>query len=666
MRFLKFLTLLGVITAEPDVATKAPLAFNRGSDSETPPILNPLENETPSTNVPEGSAMPNGVLFQQVEQTPALTVINGESPSKQNAGFWGRIITEARDSFRGLSLITDDKEPDTTETTVSVSQTPNLLPDPNAEVYVKAERILIYNDLYRWTTDGSPYSPEQTADLKEIARVLDIVWRTSLPIDEVMVLTTRDFHSIVAVIRNLRKKVGLAELATATLLAIVVNRQLYGNIGCRSESEFFQRHSEAMGLSSSRVRDYCKRGRAFLKYKGDILNGVGNTSGITLDEFVGHHMSKLTLYEKAVEKFGAEEALRNLKELSFREFQKAISTRKPKNEISPNDLSKTPPSKNSSSHEILEDQKAMFLKLDFAPNEKRLLRIIAKGGIFCITNERLTEDQVTLVETRLRQRRVQVFENNLKCGPLAVPYKPFDPNNPLVISDELYTLSNINDIILRIRAGLALVVPARRTIAILVFRLYSEKLEFESQWKHPRDGIEYKSFRDFAMEELGLGEDYRDYIAVGRVLKDYYYFLDGLSDMDTEVVFLKLRYLPPALRNHKGDEPLVLARLRTLTVREFKLFSEDPDFEITFSKRFTKKQLDRLNEMLPTTRNSLGINTSVDFIEAYHKTEFGFIRNIVSEVIEETQSKTSEAAGHPNEVNDLNPSVNGSHSISVA
>ncbi|MDR2815158.1 MAG: hypothetical protein LBB62_00415, partial [Proteiniphilum sp.] len=498
---------------------------------------------------------------------------------------------------------------------------------------------LICKDLARWSFGQNPYTPEQTSLLKTIADIFSDAWHISLPDDKLFILTSYDYSTLVTVIRSLRKRVGLAELAVAILIALIIDHRLYSDT-CRSPSEFFHRNGETMGISPSSTRDYYKRGIAFLRYRKDILEGVDDIPGIPLNEFVSHHMSKLTLYERAVAKLGRKEALWNLK-LTFREFQKMLSTKNPTNKKPLKTLPEKNLSANSISpreiiHEVHETQKKMILDLNLAPNEKRLLRIIAKNGIIYII-KKLTEEQVNLLETRLHQRRLQVFERNLKCVPLGAPNNSIDPLNPLAISDELYSLTNIDEIILRIRASIALVAPARRTIAIMVFRLYSER----PQWKHPRNGVDYSSFRDFAMEELGLGEDYRDYIAVGRVLKDYYYFLDGLSDIETEDVFLKLRHLPDALKTHKGNEPLVLARLRSLSVREFKLFSLEPDFEILFSKKLTKKQLDKFFEWLNRTRplfhSVVPCNTSIDFIEIYHRTEDNLIEKTMREIIEETE-----------------------------
>jgi hypothetical protein len=200
----------------------------------------------------------------------------------------------------------------------------------------------------------------------------------------------------------------------------------------------------------------------------------------------------------------------------------------------------------------------------------------------------------------------------------------------------LYELDNVTDIIRRIKDGLALIIPARNTIAIFLHKQNKKSgwgnfYLFGYYWKRPREGVEYSSFGDFAKGELNMGEEYRDYIAVGKVIYRYYYFLDGLTDMDTEDTFFKLRYLPKALNTHKGDEYLVLARLRSLTVREFKLFSEKPDFEIEFSKKLTKKKRDIFDYYLQDHRNKLIAQPEncMDYIEIFDDNE----RNVINEFL---------------------------------
>jgi len=522
-----------------------------------------------------------------------------------------------------------------------VDATPNLLPNPKGEQYSLAFSALMRQDLHHWTLDGNPYSPEQTAILDTIAQVWNDSWHTRLRPDLAKVLTTWDFQTIVTTIRRLRAKVGFAELAVMILLGLIVKNKLYKKQGCNSESGFFTRYSDSMGISKSKARDYSTRGLTFLEYRADILNGVGPVPGISIEDFVNSHLSKLSIYDKAVKKHGREQALFKLNTMTFREFQAELKEPKPK----------TAPSGNTRKADVPDvdrEQKAMLSEMALSPSEKRLLHIIAKGGIVHLIH-RLNGEQLEKAESRIRQRRVEILEENLKMAPIPWQRESYDPNNPLAISDDLYGLTNVNDILLRIRSGLALMVPARRVIAILTYRLFSWKESFEFHWKRPSEGVEYASFRDFAMNELGMGEEYRDYIAVGKVLWSYHQFLDGLSDMDTEDMFFKLRYIPKALQTHKGDECLVLARLRSLTVREFKQFSELPGFEVTFSKKLTKKQLDLFHYHLECDRNKgrLNPNQSCEFIEAFSNDEFSMIDTIVREIIEETEAEPSVPAVQP-------------------
>jgi hypothetical protein len=518
------------------------------------------------------------------------------------------------DTSKNIRLLSDKRE---------FKQEPIHLPNPLFENYRDADfRLITIRSKF-----GSSVPPEYNKDLHQIAKILSEAWHLS-DIDP-FVLTSYDFSTMVTAIRKLRKKIGLSELAVMLLLAIILRDKLYTQEGWKSDAAFFRSTSEVMGISSSRARDYSKRGTVLLNYYLDFFKGIDEVAGIPLEDFVVSHMSKLTIYAKAVEKFGRKDALVFFKSLTFREFQDRVATRKQiDNKANHAHVvqSKCP----GGSPDVHQEQIEMINDLNLAPNEKRLLRIIAKGGKYCYTKY-LTEEQVVQVETRLRQKRVEIFENNLKSAPLAFKRKRFNPNDPLAFSEELFDLYNINDIILRIRSGLALIVPARRTIAILLYRLFNEK---KNEWQNPYGGPEYKNFRDFASEKLGMGEDYRDYLRVGKVIMSHYYFLNSLTDMDTEDMFFKLRYLEAALKTHKDNEPLVLARLRTLTIREFKIFSELPDFETTFSKRLTQKQLKVFREALNSSRGLERFYLG-DFIEIYSSDETSRVERIVDDVLRE-------------------------------
>jgi len=125
------------------------------------------------------------------------------------------------------------------------------LPTPKVKQYDPAFFQLLHRDLLKWSMFKNWYSPDQTAFISSIARVYDDAWHTKLTPNEAMALTTHDFETIIATIRKLRKKVGVAELAVMILLALIVKKQLYKRYVCRSETSFYVMYADEMGISSS-------------------------------------------------------------------------------------------------------------------------------------------------------------------------------------------------------------------------------------------------------------------------------------------------------------------------------------------------------------------------------------------------------------------------------
>jgi hypothetical protein len=525
----------------------------------------------------------------------------------------------------------------------------------------------------KWREDVNYYTPEETELLRKTALLIADTCHVSLPGDDILVLTTDNFPTIISIIKKIARKVGLGELGAMVLLAIAVrDTYVLKKAGYKSESDFFNKNAYLMGISASTARDFSIRGRIFLDHRLDIFNGIDDVDGISLETFANTCMSKLALYEKAVEAFGRKQALIYLKTLSFREFKKKISPDVPKEHPVKN-------KKHSKKSERTEcDYNLLIKELDLKPNENRLLRLIVKRAKYISTGYNLTDHQVNLIQTRYREFLLKAIQKDYEDrSERWAYYKPMDPDNPLKIdhlcffngtvfekivatredymeeltwdfaAPEKYQhfenrIFNRHDIMLRIRAGIAQMQPARRTIAILLFRLVNEKA-LKNKWKKPREGVEYKSFKDFASEELGLSENYRDYLAVGKVLKEYHYFLDHLTDIDTKETFLKLKHLPAALKTHKNDEHLVLARLRSLSIREFKRFSTDPDFETTFGRRLTKEEWDTFYHRLGQTRVMHGFGDKVpasfyntEYIEVFDVADYGIIYKIADKVIEET------------------------------
>jgi hypothetical protein len=286
---------------------------------------------------------------------------------KNRRGSLGRVIKFIKKPFTG-------RKP--SDSPISTSQTipaANHISNPKHESYEAARHHLIS------ILSKGDNSPGEIELLQKAAIVFADLYHG--PVDEAIV--SKDFTTLVNAIRRLREKIGLPELVVMILLALIVKNKLYKDIGIKSAAGFFRLEAETMGISSSRARDYSIRGVAFMDYRKDILEGSEEISGISLDDFVKLHMSKLTLYARAVEKFGRKGALVRFKELSFREFQKELAVKEP------SDIPQQKQSANSASvneaASAHDNQKAMILELNLSPQEKRAWRIIAKGGIYCMT-----------------------------------------------------------------------------------------------------------------------------------------------------------------------------------------------------------------------------------------------------------------------------------------
>ena len=212
-----------------------------------------------------------------------------------------------------------------------------------------------------------------------------------------------------------------------------------------------------------------------------------------------------------------------------------------------------------------------------------------------------------------------------------IGHKPYSLSRPFEVNKELMELNNVHEIIDRIRAGVALSAPRRRTIAILTYRLKSEPY-FRVYWHHPRPDATFHSFSEFAKQDLGMGEELRDYLRVGRNLATFGYVLDGLDGIDEDSMFYKLRFLDDAISTHQGDIALIRARLAALSCREFAKFARDPDYDKSATHAITKKYRTKFLEIVSTANALMEKGFTVDVIECYSPEESIVLDSLLGEV----------------------------------
>jgi len=190
---------------------------------------------------------------------------------------------------------------------------------------------------------------------------------------------------------------------------------------------------------------------------------------------------------------------------------------------------------------------------------------------------------------------------------------------------------DIEDYIRAINTGIA---ANRRTLAILVARLRDEPFFY------PRWHDEHNSFAAYANQVLGIGEELRDLIRIGRNLIRFPSVLEGQTGFGTDTHFFSLRYIDRAMAKHGSDVALIRARIKSLTTREFAEFARDPYYDKRGSLRaLSAKKEARVVELLCEVNNLFEQGRAVKVIEILTESERGYLANILSAAENTLQTK---------------------------
>jgi hypothetical protein len=105
----------------------------------------------------------------------------------------------------------------------SDDQASKQLENPHEKEMAVAHSEIILKGLNLWKAGKNPYSPDETELVRKIALLFSTAYHISLPDDEVLVLTSSDFSSVISIVKKLVKKIGVSELGAMVLLAVAVN-----------------------------------------------------------------------------------------------------------------------------------------------------------------------------------------------------------------------------------------------------------------------------------------------------------------------------------------------------------------------------------------------------------------------------------------------------------
>jgi hypothetical protein len=264
-----------------------------------------------------------------------------------------------------------------------------------------------------------------------------------------------------------------------------------------------------------------------------------------------------------------------------------------------------------------------------SPYELAIRRIMAHGGQVHILSSSIPETLAD-VESRLAHWRQSIDEGNrLNFRDGVTP----DSEKDILASK---VALDIEDYIRAVTSGIA---ANRRTLAILVARLRDEPFFY------PRWHDEYNSFTGYANQVLGIGEELRDLIRVGRNLIRFPSILEGQSGFGTDTHFYSLRYLGQAMANHGSQVALIRTRLKTLTTREFAEFARDPHYDARGSLRaLTSKKEARIVELLCEVNNLLDQGRTVKVVEILAESERDYLAAILSAAENTLQAKALAAS----------------------
>jgi hypothetical protein len=407
--------------------------------------------------------------------------------------------------------------------------------------------------------------------------------------------------------RDINRHKRLIARCSDLLMESHLNRQIHG---CGSNSAYLRHVDSRIGMCSSSFAFSASVGKGDRLFSGELRAGVDGEPGVD-DDFINKSLSKLTVYGKVRDARGPKEALRGFKTLGFEAFRRLQYSAEPYVTVKAASAAAKQAKRLAEKSVDASSRRDLPAPLDAGPKspfELTIRRIITRGGIVHILSSTLP-DALAISESKLAEWRAFIDEANRQH---------FRSEYAIGAEDGILKSRVALDIEDYIRKSFADMAANRRTLAILVARLRDEPF-FYQRWHH-----KHNSFARYAREVLGIGEELRDLLRIGRNLLRFPCFLEGQVGFDTDICFYSLRYLDQAMANHGSKVELIRTRLKTLSSREFAEFARDPQYDQCGSlRRLSSKKEARVVELLAEVNNLIAQGRTVRVIEILAESERG-------------------------------------------
>jgi hypothetical protein len=448
--------------------------------------------------------------------------------------------------------------------------------------------------------------------------------------DTGVMLITSDHHQIDSTIRQRHQENSLRNARLAVDLSILREPEVAKQVAGGSSPKTLNQTWEARtGFSSQRAKRLADAGDVIRSDGKELTEGVEGEPGIPVED-LARKICKIPFYPKVKARIGARRAIAEMKKSPVDRFKRLITTDDPDIIVTPESLRAKEERKAKKVGSSVQGGRPVTQPLEPQNEQELAIRIHVQFNRNVYIASSRYEECLTDITQRLDAWREEKDEQS-RLDHMASPALSVPGQYPF--NDDVLTCTSGVELQNLIMQGNKDLGRGRLTVAVGTARLDDEP-QFQGLYS---DGHEKRlGFVCHARDVLGIGEDLRDILRVGRNIIKHPSFLVGQDGLVTDSVFYSLRFLDQAWINHKGDAKLIRARIASLSSREFALFASDPDYDLHGPKRaLTRRQVEDYYILQEQLNELLDQGYAVKIVELYSKDE----RQVLRQMIEDSEKK---------------------------
>ena len=361
-------------------------------------------------------------------------------------------------------------------------------------------------------------TPEELASIRPEAAILAKSLGFSGDEDAGIMLFTSSPGFVAETVREKHARNSIALLKSGIELSFLrehgVSRQIQGGA---STADFDRTSDQRLELSASRCSYLVAGGDVYRRSHKELLGGVDGEPGIPLED-LSRMFGKLRLYPEVKARVGAKRAVVAMKTMTFRQFKAFRFTDDPDIKVpAPAPATKQDGHPETTSKSVQGGRVVVQPPEPQTQLECELRRAVQNNYPVYLAYSRHTQVIDGLDDA------IQGWRNcvNEKTRRFYAQSPALGHATSFPLNDDLLSCTNGVELQDRVRAAFLDIGADRRTVAVGVARLADEP-DFQSYWRSGNN-----TFSLWAGFTLGIGEELRDLLRVGRNLIRYPSFSKG-------------------------------------------------------------------------------------------------------------------------------------------